>query len=97
MRCARGVELRDDKRKFYRFEEPIHDTFPHTIELFARPSAAFDLPEGDSYVRLTVERRSFSLGAVAGRRLLPAHSERTPRSSRAFRSWGRTYWSRSRG
>lgn len=54
----------NEERKFYRFEEPTDDTFPHMIELFARPSAVFDLPEGDRYVRLTVEDAILSLSAL---------------------------------
>lgn len=64
---AAGYEKRgayDGEHKFYRFEKPNDTAFPHMIELFARPSAAFDLPDGDRYVRLTVEDAILSLSAL---------------------------------
>jgi hypothetical protein len=64
---AAGYQKRavyDEERKFYRFEEPTDPAFPHMIELFARTSAAVDLPEGDRYVRLTVEDAVLSLSAL---------------------------------
>lgn len=34
----------DGERKFFRFEKPTDRSFPHMIELFARPPASLDLP-----------------------------------------------------
>lgn len=56
--------LYEGERKFYRFEKPTDTRFPYMIELFARPTAALDLPGSDRYVRLTVEDAILSLSAL---------------------------------
>lgn len=54
----------DGERKFFRFEKPEDSSFPHMIELFARPPASMELPASDRYVRLTVEDAIVSLSAL---------------------------------
>lgn len=49
---------------FFRFEKPIDKTFPHMIELFARPSTALKLPDSNRFVRLDVEDAKISLSAL---------------------------------
>jgi hypothetical protein len=64
---AAGYQKRavyDGERRFYRVEDPTDRSFPHMIELFARPVAALDLPNGDRYARLTVEEAILSLSAL---------------------------------
>ncbi|MBI1256538.1 MAG: hypothetical protein GC204_03620 [Chloroflexi bacterium] len=60
----KAIAMSDGEKKFYRFAEPADATFPTMIELFARPKAAFDLPESDRYARLTVEDEALSLSAL---------------------------------
>jgi hypothetical protein len=50
--------------KFFRYESPTDKSFPHMIELFARPPVALALPQSDRHVRLDVEDAIISLSAL---------------------------------
>jgi len=54
----------EGERKFFRFQDPADETFPAIIEVFARPPAHFDLPDGDRFIRLRVEEAIVSLSAL---------------------------------
>lgn len=54
----------DGEPKFFRYENPTDKSFPHMIELFARPPTALELPDSDRYVRLDVEDAIVNLSAL---------------------------------
>jgi hypothetical protein len=54
----------EGERKFFRFQDPSDAAFPAMIEVFARPPVTFDLPDGDRYIRPTVEEAIVSLSAL---------------------------------
>lgn len=54
----------EDRRNFYRFEDPTEPGFPDQIELFARNIDAQILPEGTLYTRIDVDEDIVSLSGI---------------------------------
>ena len=64
---AGGYEARersDGEREFYRFHQPMDESYPFMIELFARRPEALSLPEDAGLTPIPTEEDGISLSAI---------------------------------